>query len=338
MGKTDMKNVWMRDDFYLTDANFRERMEQEVEPFLAEHLEEGTIRSYDDTQLRYYALVNPEEQAAIVISHGFCEFFGKYRELSWYFYQAGYSVFFVEYRGLGHSQRQTEDLSKVHLKTDFREYVGDLYALTEQVAKKKSLTGRLFLFAHSMGGAIGTMFLEIHPGIFERAVLSSPMMEANYAGISPRIVAILMAVSRLLGWGEKWAPGQQAFDGERHYPDGCSDSPARYDYVLELRRRDSLAQTNGGTYGWGAGALKAASFIRRHAATVQIPVLLLQAGKDNLVMLPAQDAFVAASGHTDKILFPDALHEIMNSTDANIRRYYQEILRFYQKGPEADSL
>lgn len=59
----------------------------------------------DGTRLRSYAAVNPEEKASIVMIHGFCEFFGKYHETAWRFYQEGYSVFFVELRGHGASGR-----------------------------------------------------------------------------------------------------------------------------------------------------------------------------------------------------------------------------------------
>src|ERR671928_229818 len=32
------------------------------------------------------------------------------------------------------------------------------------------------LFAHSMGGGIGTLYLERHPGRFDKAVLTSPLI------------------------------------------------------------------------------------------------------------------------------------------------------------------
>jgi len=36
--------------------------------------------------------------------HGFCEFFGKFHETAYTFYEQGYSVFFVELRGHGYSE------------------------------------------------------------------------------------------------------------------------------------------------------------------------------------------------------------------------------------------
>ena len=38
---------------------------------------------------------------------------------------------------------------------------------------------KLFLFAHSMGGAIGADFLEEYPEYFNSAILSAPMFQVN---------------------------------------------------------------------------------------------------------------------------------------------------------------
>lgn len=322
---------WRDENFFIKDAEFDRRLEAEILPVMEANLHQGTISSYDGTQLRYYYLQNPEEKASIVVSHGFCEFFGKMQETCYYFFQAGYSVFFVEYRGHGHSQRYTEELDKVHLTTNFQEYVKDLKALFDQVVVPNSLTGRYFLFGHSMGGAIATLFLETYPKIFERAVLSCPMIQANYGKFPLKLVQLAGLIAKLMGKTEDWGPGQSGFDGLSHFANSCSDSEARYNYVLRQRLADTQCQNNGGTFGWGYASTQVTAQIMKHVKRIQIPVLMFQAGRDTLVSLEAQDAFAEAAENVREFVIPDAKHEIMNGSDENIRLFYSSIFSFYEE-------
>ncbi len=63
-----------------------------------------------------------------------------------------------------------------------------------------------------MGGAIGTLFLEKYPEVFERAVLSSPMLQVNFGKNPTWLVKVLMALSKILRWDLKYVPGQKGFD------------------------------------------------------------------------------------------------------------------------------
>ena len=323
---------YYQDDYFLKEEDFLQRMTGEIEPFMQENCIRGDMVSFDQTQIRYYILKNPDEKAAIVACHGFCEFFGKFSEILYYLYKAGYSVFFVEHRGHGHSQRFTEDMDKVHLTGDFHQYVDDLKYFVDHYVIPQSTTGKLYLYAHSMGGAIGAMFLEKYPEVFERAVLSSPMIEANYAGLPIQLVRCLMGVSKILKWDEKWAPGQSPFDGSNHFETSCSESKARYDYVLSCRLKDPFNRTNGGSYAWGAGAVKSNAYILKNAAKVKIPVLLIQAGRDDLVMPAAQEKFASLSGNTSLIRFENSKHEIFNGKDEVVRDYFRKVLEFYDTG------
>ena len=124
------------------EEDFQNKMDTIVKPFLQEHLQEGYFNSYDGTKIHYSYLLNPQERATIVISHGFCEFVGKYHEIMYYFYEEGYSVFFIDHRGHGFSQRFVSQLDKVHIRS-YDEYVGDLKAFMDQIVSEKSLTKQI---------------------------------------------------------------------------------------------------------------------------------------------------------------------------------------------------
>ena len=72
--------------------SYRRFAQETLQPWLAEHTAEGYFESADQLNIHYHEAVKPEEQASIVIVHGFCEFFGKYHETAYRFYEAGYSV------------------------------------------------------------------------------------------------------------------------------------------------------------------------------------------------------------------------------------------------------
>ena len=181
----------------ISDEDFAARLEDTIKPWVAEHLQEEYFTSFDGTRIHTHYAIHPKEKASIVISHGFCEFAGKFHEVMYYMYEMGYSVFFIEHRGHGFSDRADciHEWDRVYVK-DYGEYVQDMHEFMEQVVKKHSLTHKYYLYAHSMGGAIGTLFLEKYPEVFERAVLSSPMLQVNFGKNPTWLVKVLMVLSR----------------------------------------------------------------------------------------------------------------------------------------------
>ena len=137
------------EDIIIKEEDFTATMEGKILPFLNENFKEGYISSTDGLKLHYQFLVNPNEKAAIVISHGYCEFISKYAESIYYFYEMGYSVFMMEHRGHGFSGRLVEGFSKVHVRR-FEDYVSDFNLFIENVVIPESLTEKLYLFAHSI--------------------------------------------------------------------------------------------------------------------------------------------------------------------------------------------
>jgi lysophospholipase len=155
------------EELYIKEEDFASEMEGKVLPFLKDKIKDGYFKNRDGLNLHYQLLINPSEKASIVISHGYCEFTTKYAETMYYFYQMGYSVFAIDHRGHGLSDREVEGYSKVNIN-HFEDYVLDFNEFIEKVVKEESLTKRLILFAHSMGGGIGALYIEQFPDVFER--------------------------------------------------------------------------------------------------------------------------------------------------------------------------
>lgn len=107
---------------YFAEEGFRGFMRGVVEPYLKKYQKKGYFNSFDGAPLFYYTYCQADAKAALVISHGFCEFAEKYQELIYYFLQEGCSVYLLEHRGHGYSKRETGDVQKVHI-THFEDYI-----------------------------------------------------------------------------------------------------------------------------------------------------------------------------------------------------------------------
>lgn len=320
-------------DTYLSEENFAAEMEGTVIPFLDAHEVKGFCEAEDGTRLSYRYFLHPQEKAAILISHGFCEFTRKFDELSYYLYRAGFSVFLFEYRGHGFSDRAIPaEPEKVHVKS-FREYVEDLHTVYEKVVKENSTSGRFYLYAHSMGGAIGALYLEEYPNDFSRALLSSPMLQMSYGGRPMWLIYLLVVYSYICFKGKAYAPGQHAFDGIPKFENSSCLSKARYDYVFHWREKEPAYRTYGGTYGWTRAGIFASKrvFRKDRLKQIKIPVLVCQAGQDTMVKNAGQERFAAAVETARLRTFPQSKHELFNDEAPERYEYFDAVLDFFEE-------
>ena len=300
----------------------------EVQPWLDTCVKDGWIVSEDGLNLHFYQAIHPAEKAAIVMVHGFCEFFGKHHENAYRLYHAGYSVFFLEMRGHGLSDRNHNSSDqRVHVD-DFAEYVDDLHSFIQEIVLPRSKTNRMYLYAHSMGGAIGALYLEQYPG-FRCALLSSPMLRMDVGNLPDWALHAVNVYSRIGDKEQKYAPGQHPFTGENIFEHSSCTDEARYEYQLNLRRENVHYQTWGSTWGWASAAYRATEQAQKNADKVSVPVLIAQAGQDNMVKNEGQDIFREHCPYASLIVYPKSKHEIFNADEETRRQYYKDILDFY---------
>lgn len=104
-------------EIYISQDNYKEKMINIVEPYLKKNLESGYILGANDLKLYYEKFIVKKPKANIVICHGFGEFTEKYNELIYYFIKENYSVFILEHRGHGRSQRLGMDNYQINVET-----------------------------------------------------------------------------------------------------------------------------------------------------------------------------------------------------------------------------
>ncbi|MBR5635898.1 MAG: alpha/beta fold hydrolase [Pseudobutyrivibrio sp.] len=315
-------------DIFITNKNFADEMAGSIQPFLKDKIKDDYFVNTNGMKLHYQMLINPNERASIVISHGYCEFTTKFAETMYYFYEMGYSVFIMEHRGHGLSERQVEGYSKVHVD-HFQDYVSDFNQFIEKVVISESLTEHLYLFAHSMGGAIGALYLEQYPNVFEKAVLTSPMIQLSSQNVSGFVAKVVCLLSYLPIFKKRYLPKHHDYDHTFKYPHCSAMSKARYTYQYNEREREPHYRTNGATYSWIRESLNVSKKILKNAHLVEIPVILMQASMDLLVMPEPQVQFSQLAKNCTLCTF-ESKHEIFNATDDIIQDYYNKVFEFYE--------
>ena len=320
------------EDYIIKDGCFAEFMKETVEPFLARRRKEIRIPREAGASLYCVRYDAGDAVGTVVISHGFTETAEKYLEVIYYFLKHHYHVYQPEHCGHGHSYRLVDDLSLVHVDR-YERYVRDLIAAAG-VAKREHPEKPLFLFAHSMGGGIALAALSAQPELFERAVLSSPMVRP-LTGSTPWPVAKLLAnILCRTGKAEQYVPGGHAFDGEERFEDSAATSRERFEYYQKKRDTQPLYQMNAASCGWLNEAARLNRYLMRDAwKRVKTPLYIFQAQSDAFVSGGEQDRFaekVNSAGKTSviKTCVAGTKHEIFSSGEQAQRDYWERIFRF----------
>lgn len=306
----------------LGENDFLSAMDGPCRKWREKSVKNDSFTSFDGTIINYYYAFPDQMKAVIVMFHGFCEFWGKYHEMAWYFYQQGYGFFFPEMRGHGLSGGKLTEKDLVHVK-NYGPYVSDMKLFFDRVVSKQDETK--ILFAHSMGGAIAALYLEKYPSDYKAAILSSPMLRLKTGGLSPAKINLLRLYVHLCHKEKKLSVGQHHFDGVNVFETSSCQSKARYDYLFGQRLANEEYQTYGATFGWSLASLSATKKLVKNAYRIKTPLLVFEAGNDHLVDPTGYTDFLAKVPQAEHIKYETSKHEIFNST-ADVRAdYYKRI-------------
>ena len=154
--------------------------------------EESTFEGTGGLQLfsQSWHAAGEEPEAVLIVMHGLSDHSSRYGELAEHLVSQGFAVYAFDLRGHGRSEGV-----RVHIDS-FDEYVSDLGIFLERVRQREP--GKpVFLFGHSMGGAIVTLFtLEKKPDI-QGVVLSAPALKPG-ADVSKALIATTKVVGGIL--------------------------------------------------------------------------------------------------------------------------------------------
>ena len=179
----------------LQESNYKEEMQTIVEPYLVSIGTEFYLERHAGQKIHCMHYVPENPHAVVMLSHGFIENAEKYKEIAYYFAKEGFSVYLPEHCGHGFSYRLTEDESLVHLDS-FERYVEDFIFVTKK-AKEDNPGMKIYLYGHSMGGGIAAAVAARAPEMFEKVILSSPMIRPLTGGVPWHVAKAIAKTSCL---------------------------------------------------------------------------------------------------------------------------------------------
>jgi lysophospholipase len=299
---------------------------QQIEDFYENGIE-GRFDGQDEVKI-YYKIFRQQkdEYGAILLSPGRTEAVLKYREVAYDLFSNGYSVYLIDHRGQGLSGRMTNDPEMGYVD-DFRYYVDDMKTFYDRFMAPGG-HDKTYLLAHSLGGAIGMRYLQLHPDDFTAAAFSSPML-----GLSAYICPLARILS---GKTPKYAPGQNGYDEDstsftENSVTGCE---IRFHRMIAGYEKVPGARLGGASVQWLDQSCKGMKRIFKDVGQLKTPFILFTAENETVVNPKAYDKFIRKVEKAGKIYrhmqIPDAQHELLMEKDPQRSATLTNTLQFFR--------
>lgn len=109
--------------------------------------------------------------AVVQLSHGMCEYIGRYDDFARYLVSCGYAVIGHDHLGHGKSAKTADELGYFAKKDGYKLVVEDVHTVTK-MANELFPDTPVFLFGHSMGSFIATAYVAKYGSLLKGAVIS----------------------------------------------------------------------------------------------------------------------------------------------------------------------
>ncbi len=315
----------------VSEIGYAETMKEKVEPFLAQIRKEDFFRGYDGNNIHFEKYLIPDALGSVTVVHGFTESAEKFREMVFNFIVMGYNVFLLDQRGHGKSFRYNDDPMTVAIRK-FDEYVKDLDVFVNMVVKPDSQGLPLYLYSHSMGGAVAIQYLQTYGKVFDKAVLSAPMVLCKTASLNQNLALAVARVFCAIGKNDDMVIGFKGFEPDKTYLDSNMTSEARFNYYHAKRCAAKEYQTAAASYRWVKEAVLVAkkNLDPARCAKIETPILLCQPEEDGSVVSEKEDEFIKLVPDGRLVQFKNSRHEIYGSVDETVLEYLKTIEEFYK--------
>lgn len=261
----------------------------------------GRVRTADGLDLVWRSWLPESPRGVIVIIHGLAEHSGRYQDTAQFLSANGWAVYACDLRAHGLSPDPPK-AQRVHVK-HFADYFMDVDALLS-LARKKHEGLPVFILGHSMGGLISISYALEKPQGLAGAIISSPALGTHPDFKPPLFLKLMVSIlSRLAP--RMLVPSDLDTQAISRDPD-----------VVKAYIDDPLVSQKISAR-WYGEIIKAMKKANRNAATLKIPMLLMQSGEDRLVdpAAPARWANAAPSGLVEPVLWEGLYHEMFNEPE-----------------------
>jgi lysophospholipase len=295
----------------------------------------GILRAPDGVALRYARWPSTAgRKGTVVLLHGRAEFIEKYFEVVSELRARGLAVATLDWRGQGLSDRALADVHKGHVR-DFGKYGTDLTAFMQEIVLP-DCPPPFFALAHSMGASV--LLRSVYEGRrwFDRIVLSTPLI--GLPGFrSGRAAKWIARASTLAGFGKAYIPGGEATPlGLRPFADNpLTSDPVRYARVAALLQAEPALALGSPTLAWANAAYRAMEEFAdpAFAASIRQPLLLIAAGRDEIVSTPAIENFAVQLRAGSHLVIAGARHELIMEQDRYRAQFWAAFDAFVPGSP-----
>lgn len=288
----------------------------------------GSFTGVAGVEIAFRIFRVPTPTAAIVLITGRTEPVRKYAELIDDLTRAGYSVYAMDHRGQGASGRLLPNPQKGHVE-NFDDYVTDLHTFVSTIVRPDT-TGKVFLIAQSMGGAVGLLDVGAFPQDFDAVVASSPMLEIDTGSFPAPIASTLGTAACSATDGTAYAVGSADFQQETDFSKSTvTQSMTRFEWKRVLYEESPELRIGGLTWKWLCEALAGSSYAEQLGWRSTTPTLIIQAGQDRIVKPGGQNRYCTPASRCQLTRIDGAMHEHFAERDELRNKAIERTLKFF---------
>lgn len=295
----------------------------------------------DGAQIRYglAPALRPEARGTVLFVPGRTEFIEKAFEDMHLFHSLGYAVAGMDLRGQGLSHRECTDREK-HYVTSFDKHIGDMDVVIDALVAAGA-PGPFLLAAHSAGSHASLRYMHDHGTRIDRAITVSPMVRIFSGGLPVFMMRGLAGLMCRMGNENGYVPGHEAFkEGRWGWRAKLTHDDERFlDEDHFIQTVDRNLAVGGATWRWLLEAVKSTDVLNSpgYPEAIRNPVLMLQAGEDQIVDNKAMSAFAARMPNCRLVRIEGAMHEMYKETDRVRAELWVAIVDFLDLGGEFPS-
>lgn len=308
--------------FISQESNVNDYPNNDFMAFFEARVSTGVWKQASGVESFYAFVANEKASQCVVISQGRSESVLKYAEFIYELYKNGYCVFIMDHQGQGLSSRLLSN-PQIGFVNTFDDYVEDLNCLLEKVLspllleqKQKDLPKALL--CHSMGGAIGTLYVQKYPTIFTKLILSAPMLGVVTPvpeWLTKLIATAVINLRTFLRRPAMYFWGQNDYQASPFKDNQLTNSDIRYRVFREMMDSYPQNQLGGICVEWLLQAIIAMRKVRAGAKAMFLPILVLQAEQDQIVDNTVIKKFANDLPNAKLVMVANAQHELLFEKD-----------------------
>jgi lysophospholipase len=264
-------------------------------------------------------------RGTVVVLTGRAEFIEKYAtEVVGELLGRGYAVIALDWRGQGLSDRPLPQEHDAGHIDRFETYVTDLKAFLDTIVAPLA-KGPVFALCHSMGGHIMLRALaEYGSAPFAGAAVTSPMTGLQREAFLRSILMLLPEIPTI-EHRYLFGTGPFVFLARDFHSNHVTHDERRYRWTEAWFAADPRLSEGGPTVGWARQAARSISacLAPGYLERIDLPVLLMTAGQDQVINPASHGPVVARMRRAEHVTFAAARHEIMMETDDIRARFWQ---------------